>query len=205
MLYMWCVYRNNGTSSNGNTPDTSLLWCSKATNDMGLGNFSFTVSHGTIRYGVSEQYMEEGDESEGVHLQHVGPCSVVGHVPILPWVRSRVWVRVGLWSGKGWVGRWPVTKLDPTWYLYIHFNSVSTALHSARFLSKSFTFYTIHTARYNTFSSCIFHVATNTPMLRSGTYLSISWLRKLLFLARAACALTRGRREDWDSCENWLV
>ena len=45
-----------------------------------------------------------------------GPCSVVGHVPTLPWVRSRVWVRVGLGSGlatrKGWVGTWPITRLD---------------------------------------------------------------------------------------------
>ena len=40
----------------------------------------------------------------------MGPCSVAGHVPTLPWVRSRVWVRVGLESGlasgKGWVGTW---------------------------------------------------------------------------------------------------
>ena len=44
-----------------------------------------------------------------------GPCTVAGHVP--PWVRSGVWVRVGLGSGlasgKGWVETWPVTKLDP--------------------------------------------------------------------------------------------
>ena len=45
-------------------------------------------------------------------------CSVAGHVPTLPWVRSaRVWVRVGLESGlasgKGWVGTWPVTRLGP--------------------------------------------------------------------------------------------
>ena len=36
--------------------------------------------------------------------------------PPLPWVRSRVWVRVrlgsGLASGKGWVGTWPLTRLD---------------------------------------------------------------------------------------------
>ena len=42
-------------------------------------------------------------------------CSVAGHVPTLPWVRSSVWVRVrlGSWlaSGKGWVGTWPVTRL----------------------------------------------------------------------------------------------
>ena len=47
-----------------------------------------------------------------------GYCSVAGHVPTLPWVRSRVWVRVGLGSGlatgKGWVGTWPVlTRFDP--------------------------------------------------------------------------------------------
>ena len=31
-----------------------------------------------------------------------GPCSVAGHVPPLPWLRSRVWVRVGLGSqGRG--------------------------------------------------------------------------------------------------------
>ena len=46
-----------------------------------------------------------------------GPGSVAGHVPTLPWVRSRFWVRVGLGSGlatgKGWVGTWPVTRLDP--------------------------------------------------------------------------------------------
>ena len=39
------------------------------------------------------------------------PCSVAGHVPTLPWVRSRVWVRVKLGSGlasrKGRVGTWP--------------------------------------------------------------------------------------------------
>ena len=47
----------------------------------------------------------------------LGPCSVAGHVPTLPWVRSRVRVRVrlgsGLASGKGWIGTWPVTRLDP--------------------------------------------------------------------------------------------
>ena len=40
-----------------------------------------------------------------------GPCSV-------PWVRARVWVRVtlgfGLATGNGWVGTWPVTRLDPS-------------------------------------------------------------------------------------------
>ena len=51
-------------------------------------------------------------------MRKIGPCSVAGHVPTLPWVRSRVWVRVRLGaglvaSGKGWVGTWPVTKLDP--------------------------------------------------------------------------------------------
>ena len=44
-----------------------------------------------------------------------GPCSVASHVPTLPWLRSRVWVRVGLGSGlatgKGCVGTWPVTRL----------------------------------------------------------------------------------------------
>ena len=44
-----------------------------------------------------------------------GPCS--DDVPTLPWVRSRVWVKVELGSelatGKGWVGTWPVTRLDP--------------------------------------------------------------------------------------------
>ena len=46
-----------------------------------------------------------------------GPCSVAGHVPTLPWVRSRVWVRVrlgsGQASGKGRVGTWPVKRFDP--------------------------------------------------------------------------------------------
>ena len=52
-----------------------------------------------------------------------GPYSVVGHVPTLPWFRSSVWVRVGLGlgqaSGKGWVGTWPVNRLDlkVTWWL----------------------------------------------------------------------------------------
>ena len=46
-----------------------------------------------------------------------GPRSVAGHVPTLPWIRSRVWARVG-WesgqaSGEGWVGTWPVNRLDP--------------------------------------------------------------------------------------------
>ena len=45
----------------------------------------------------------------------IGPCSVVGHIPTLPWVRSRVWVRVTVASGKGWVGTWPVTRLDPSY------------------------------------------------------------------------------------------
>ena len=49
--------------------------------------------------------------------QVLGPCSVAGHVPTLPWVRSGVWVRVrlgsGIASGKGRVGTWPVTRLDP--------------------------------------------------------------------------------------------
>ena len=41
---------------------------------------------------------------------------VVGHVPPLPLVRFRFWVRVGLGlaSRKGWVGTWPATRLDPT-------------------------------------------------------------------------------------------
>ena len=47
----------------------------------------------------------------------LGPCSIAGHVPTLPLVRSRVWVRVRLGSGlateKGWVGMWPVTRLVP--------------------------------------------------------------------------------------------
>ena len=34
-----------------------------------------------------------------------GPCMVAGHVPTLPWVKSRVWVKVrlgaGLASGRG--------------------------------------------------------------------------------------------------------
>ena len=32
-----------------------------------------------------------------------------------PWVRSRVWVRLGsgLASGKVWVGTWPITRFDP--------------------------------------------------------------------------------------------
>ena len=46
-----------------------------------------------------------------------GPCSIAGHVPTLPWVRSWVWVRVGLGSGlatgEGWVGMWRITRLDP--------------------------------------------------------------------------------------------
>ena len=39
-----------------------------------------------------------------------GPC-----IPTLPWVRFRVWVRVGLElaSREGWVGTWPATGLDP--------------------------------------------------------------------------------------------
>ena len=38
----------------------------------------------------------------------------MGHLSTLPWVRSRVWIRVGLGpaTGKGWVGMWPVTRLD---------------------------------------------------------------------------------------------
>ena len=52
-----------------------------------------------------------------VHRSFCGPCSVVGPVPPLPWVRSRVWVRVrlgsGLATGKGWLGTWPVATLDP--------------------------------------------------------------------------------------------
>ena len=48
-----------------------------------------------------------------------GPCSVASHVPTLPWVRSRVWLRVGLGSGqasgKGWVGTWPINRLDSKW------------------------------------------------------------------------------------------
>ena len=47
----------------------------------------------------------------------IGPCSVAVHMRTLPWVRCRVWVRVGLGSGlatgKGWEGTWPVTRLDP--------------------------------------------------------------------------------------------
>ena len=50
-------------------------------------------------------------------LEILRPCSLVGHVPTLPWVRRRAWVRVGLGSGlasgKGSVGTWPVTRLDP--------------------------------------------------------------------------------------------
>ena len=46
-----------------------------------------------------------------------GLCSVAGHVSTLPWLRSMVWVRVGLGSGpataKGWVGTWPVNRLNP--------------------------------------------------------------------------------------------
>ena len=41
----------------------------------------------------------------------------MGHILTLPWVRSKVSVRVKLGSelaaGKGWVGMWPVTRLDP--------------------------------------------------------------------------------------------
>ena len=48
---------------------------------------------------------------------YLGPCSVAGHVPTIPWVRSRVWVRVrlgsGIASGNEWVETWPVTRLDP--------------------------------------------------------------------------------------------
>ena len=49
--------------------------------------------------------------------ESVGPCSVMGHVTTLPWVRSGVWVRVRLGSrlasGKGWVGTWLTNRLDP--------------------------------------------------------------------------------------------
>ena len=55
----------------------------------------------------------------------MGPCSVTGHAPILPWVRSRVWGRVrlgsGLASGEGWVGRWPVTRpkcMEQSWQFH---------------------------------------------------------------------------------------
>ena len=45
----------------------------------------------------------------------------MGHVPPLPWVRSSIWVRVGLGlglaTGKGWAGTWPVTRLDPCNFL----------------------------------------------------------------------------------------
>ena len=55
--------------------------------------------------------------AETVKVSNQGPCSVESHIPSLPWVRSRVWVRVGLGSGlasgKGWVGTWPLTRLDP--------------------------------------------------------------------------------------------
>ena len=30
------------------------------------------------------------------NVKSCGPCLVAGHLPTLPWVRSRVWVRVGL-------------------------------------------------------------------------------------------------------------
>ena len=47
---------------------------------------------------------------------YVGPCASAGHVPTLPRVRSRVLVSVGsgLASGRGWVGMWPATRLDPS-------------------------------------------------------------------------------------------
>ena len=46
----------------------------------------------------------------------VWPCTVAGHIPTLPWVRFRVWVRVeglGVATREGWVGMWPATRLDP--------------------------------------------------------------------------------------------
>ena len=52
----------------------------------------------------------------GGSLKTIGPCSVAGHAPPLPWVMSRVWVRVRLGSGLAlgkWVGTWPVNRLDP--------------------------------------------------------------------------------------------
>ena len=56
-----------------------------------------------------EQEMRKVMEDQGGYgLGCFGPCLVVGHVPTLPWLRSRVWVRVRLGLvlalGKGWVG-----------------------------------------------------------------------------------------------------
>ena len=71
----------------------------------------------------------------------IGPCSVAGHVLTLPWVRSRVAVRVrlgsGLASGKGWVSMWPVTRFDPTTTeIYIYRLSIQKVAHILPFHSQ---------------------------------------------------------------------
>ena len=72
---------------------------------------------------VPEKWTHHRGWWSGMPQSKRGPCLVAGHVPTLPWVRSRVWVRVGLGSGlasgRGWVGTWPVNRLDPktTWTL----------------------------------------------------------------------------------------
>ena len=80
---------------------------------------NFTEQH-PLLHPNAVSYVKPGDLNR---LPNVGPCSVAGHVPTLPWLTSRVWVRVGLGSGlaagKGWVGTWPGTRLDPMSHCFL--------------------------------------------------------------------------------------
>ena len=56
------------------------------------------------------------------------------NIPTLPWVRSRVWAKVGLGSGQasgeGWVGTWPVNRLRLQIFSAAGINSQLSSMHS---------------------------------------------------------------------------
>ena len=66
---------------------------------------------------IMKHYSEDACYSSSLSNFSENICKCFWNPP-LPWVRSRVWVRVtlrsGIASGKGWVGTWPVNRLDPS-------------------------------------------------------------------------------------------